>query len=125
MTKRFLAGVLLIVILYTVLCLIASRIYDFDSIKIKSIIFSGIISTVNIVAAFFLIKSSMGKSAAAFNKAFLSGMAIKFFLLLMLIFLVMKFSEIHQFVFLLTLFLLYFIFQFWEIIILNKNLRQG
>jgi hypothetical protein len=52
-------------------------------------------------------------------------MGIRFAVLIMIIFLLIKFVNIHQIGFLVSLFLLYFIFQFWELIIINKFLNKG
>jgi hypothetical protein len=125
MTKVFYLGIFIILTIYTTASYIITISYGFGPIKINSIIWSGVISTINIIAAFLIVRFTFDKNASAFNKIFLSSMTIRFFVLLAAIFIILKFVNVHQFTFLLTLFLLYSIFQFWEVYILNKNLKRG
>jgi len=125
MAKVFYLGIFTILSIYSIASYIISSYFEFGPVKINSIVWSGTITTINIVAAFLVVKFTIDKNAAVFNKIFLTSMAIRFLILVGLIFVVLKFVNVHQFTFLLTLFLLYSIFQFWEVIILNKNLNKG
>ena len=62
---------------------------------------------------------------ANFNKVFLGSMGARFAGLTAIIFIIIKFVNIHRIGFLVSLFLLYFIFQFWEVIVVNKYLDKG
>lgn len=125
MTKKFILGVLIILIIYIVGCIILSAMLNFKRIEINSLIYSGILTTANIVSAFFISRLAITQKRRSSQKSFLSGMLIRFLMLMILITLIIKYLEINNLVFLLSLFLLYFAFQFWEVILLNRMIKQG
>ncbi len=125
MMKKFLSGILIILIVYIFAAWGIDRIASLQAGQIQGIIFSGIIATFNIVAAFVIILWVVKKDARAFGKAFLTGIAARMFMLLTVIFLVIKFSRADHLAFLTSLFILYFLYQIWELIVVNNNFKQG
>ncbi len=125
MAKVFFVGVLIILTLYIITAFFLVSIYDFEINIIQSLIISPIITTVNISFAFWIIRRVYYKKGRDFNKVFLGSMGARFAGLMAIIFIIIKFVNIHQIGFLVSLFLLYFIFQFWEIIVINKYLDKG
>ena len=125
MAKLFFIGVIIILTLYIITAVSLVLIYDFDQTIIKSLILSPIITTANISLAFWIIIRISGRKGADFNKVFLGSMGARFAGLAAIIFIVIKLLNIHKIGFLVSLFLLYFIFQFWEVIVVNKYLDKG
>lgn len=125
MAKVFFIGVLIILTLYIITAFFLVSIYDFKFNVISSLIISPIITTANISFAFWIIRRVYDRKRTDFNKVFLGSMGARFAALTAIIFIVIKFVNIHQIGFLVSLFLLYFIFQFWEIIVVNKYLDKG
>lgn len=125
MAKKFFIGVFIILIIYILAVISLNNIFDYGRTIVISFLISAIITTTNISLAFLIIMRIQNKEGADFNKFFLGSMGTRFAGLAVIIFLIIKFANIHQFGFLVSLFLLYFIFQFWEAIIINKYLNKG
>ena len=125
MAKKFFTGIFIILIIYILAVLSICNIFDYGRIIVISFLISAIITTANISLAFLVIMYIQNKEGADFNKFFLGSMGARFIGLAVIIFLIKKFTNIHQIGFLVSLFLLYFIFQFWEVIIVNKYLDKG
>jgi hypothetical protein len=125
MAKTFFLGIFIILIIYFLTVISLCNIFDFNQNIEISFLISAILATANISLAFMIILRIKGKKGADFNKIFLGSMGVRFVGLLIIIFLLIKFANIHQIGFLVSLFLLYFIFQFWEIIIINKYFDKG
>jgi hypothetical protein len=123
--RIFFTGVFIILLIFIGVVWLLSDYFHYNSIIINSLIISGIITVTNIVVAFLIVKYSIKKSIDTFNKAFLISMGVRFIVLLGVIFVILKFAEVHQLAFLVSLFLLYFTFQFWELIVINKYLEKG
>lgn len=125
MQKNFFLGLGAILIVYILAGSGISKAASFNPDQILSLCISGIIATVNIVIAFLVVKLSMHKEQDVFTKIFLSGMVIRLLGLLAVIFLVLKYSRVDHFVFIGSLFILYFIYQVWEVLMLNSKNKQG
>jgi hypothetical protein len=125
MAKVFFIGVFIILTLYIITAVFLVSIYDYENNSIQSLIISPIITTANISLAFWIISRVYNRKGMDFNKVFLSSMGARFLGLTAIILIIIKFVNINQFVFLVSLFLLYFIFQFWEVIVVNKYLDKG
>ncbi len=97
---------------------------QFGQEKIKSLLYSGIIGTINIVAAFFTIKLTIEKEDKTFMKTFFGGMGIRVLILIAVIISIIKFLDIDQFTFILSLLILYVLYQIWEIWLINSYLRK-
>jgi len=123
--RIFFTGVFIILLIFVGVVWLLSDYFHYNSIIFNSFVISGIITVINIVVAFLIVKYSIKKSVDTFNKAFLVSMGARFMVLLGVIFVILKFAEVHQLAFLVSLFLLYFIFQFWEMIVINKYLDKG
>ena len=125
MAKKFFLGILIILFLYIITVVSLYCVFDFEQNIIISFLISAILTTTNISLAFLIIFRIKNKRGIEFNKFFLGSMGVRFVGLITIIFLLIKFANIHQIGFLVSLFLLYFIFQFWEIIIINKYMDKG
>lgn len=125
MRSRFLGGIFTILVFYIITCLFITRFLHLESSQNKGLIISGILATLNIVAAFFIIALSINKDFPKFTRVFLIGIIARLAGMLTVIFIIFKFMNVDHFVFIFSLFILYFIYQLWELIIINKHLKQG
>ena len=121
---KFLIGVLVILLIYGISSWGFAVILQFNEKKITSLWISGIINTVNIVFAFFVIRFTIEKEAKKFMKTFFSGMGIRIMALLAIILLMLQKNYIEQFTFIISFFILYILFQMWEIWMINSHLRK-
>ncbi len=119
MVKKFFIGVAVILAVYATVAWGIVTVADFGPGKIKGLYFSGILATINVVVAFVILKLSMPKDQKTFAKIFLSGMVVRLLGLLIAIFLIFKYSDADHFVFIGSLFILYFMYQIWEVLTLN------
>ena len=124
MTKNFLLGIFAVAAAYVIGAWSFSAVLGFDNIKNLSLVYSGILATLNIIAAYLLIKFSIDKGQKEFGKIFITGMVIRVFLMLLFIFLIIKNCPVDNFVFIISLFILYFIYQIWEVVFLNSNFKM-
>ncbi len=122
--KTFFLGVLVIIGAYAVVCWQLSSHLHFDASKIRSLWISGIIATLNIVAAFFTVKYTINKAENLFFKTFFGGMGVRVLILLGLIISIIKFVDVNQFTFIFSLLILYVLYQIWEIWLINSYLRK-
>ena len=125
MARKFFIGVFAILVSFIVITCLLDSIFDFKNIIIRAFILSAALTTANISLAFFIIIKLKNNDRINFSKIFLGSMAGRFAGLMLVIFMIIKFVNIHRIGFLVSLFLLYFIFQFWEVIIVNKYLDKG
>jgi len=124
MTKKFLAGIFAVLAVYIIGAWGISAVSGFGKIENLSLVYSGILATLNIIAAYFLIKISINKGRKEFGKIFITGMVIRLFLMLLFIFIILKNCPVDNFVFIISLFILYFIYQIWEVVFLNSNFKM-
>jgi len=125
MAGKFFIGIIVILTLYTLIITVLNMIADLQKNLLNAFIISGALTTLNIIGAFLIIMRIRNKKSDEFNKYFLGSMGLRFFGLVAVIFLIIKYANIHQIGFLVSLFLLYFSFQFWEAIIVSKYLNEG
>ncbi len=125
MDKKFFIGVAAILIIYIVAAWSIVQLAGFQAEKIKGLYFSGILATINVVMAYVVLKLAMPKDQKTFAKIFLSGMVLRLLGLLILIFMIFKYSDADHFVFIGSLFILYFMYQIWEVLILNNKKNKG
>ncbi len=125
MSRKFFSGVLVILIIYILAAWGMIQIAALNSDQIQGIIYSGIIGTVNIVLAYLIIRIAIYKDQKTFSKIFLGGLVARLLLLFVFIYLILNFSSTDRFVFIGSLFILYFIYQIWEVLILNNNVKRG
>lgn len=123
MAKIFFLGVSGILIVYIISAWGISIAANFNGDQILSLKISGVLATVNVAAAFLIIHFSQAKEQTMFAKIFLSGMVIRLFAMLAFIFAVFKYSSADHFVFIGSLFILYFVYQIWEVLTISKQNR--
>lgn len=122
--KNFFLSVSVIVIAYSALSWLFSALYAFDTTQNTALIVSGILGTVNIVISFIILTVSYDKDIKGFMVNYFGGMGIRLLFLLLTIFLILKFMRIDIFVFILSLFVLYFIFQILEIYYIHSYQKR-
>ena len=121
MVKKFFIGTAAILLFYTLSAWGISVVAGFVKEQNSALFISGIIATLNIVVAFLIIYFSKDKKQSEFAKLFLGGMVIRLLAMLATIFVVFKYSDADHFVFIGSLFILYFLYQIWEVLTLNSK----
>lgn len=121
MAKLFFLGVAGILIVYIASAWGISVAAELNADQILGLKISGVLATMNVVFAYLIIYFSQTKDQSAFAKIFLSGMVVRLFAMLALIFAIFNFSRADHFVFISSLFILYFIYQIWEVLIISKQ----
>lgn len=121
MAKLFFLGVAGILIVYIASAWGISVAAELNADQILGLKISGVLATMNVVFAYLIIYFSQTKDQSAFAKIFLSGMVVRLFAMLALIFAIFNFSRADHFVFIGSLFILYFIYQIWEVLIISKQ----
>ncbi len=122
--KKFLLE--LIGISLVVLFLILIVIYlIFDGNKSSEIIFGFIVSLIIFIFGFFSINWAFKKSLKLFMATVLGGIFVRFALIAVALFLFMRYTDIHILYFILSFFVFYIIYQFYEIRFINMKLSKG
>ncbi len=122
--SRFFAGVIGILLIYAIGSWGFAIILQMGPEKINSLWISGIINTINIVVAFFIIKFTIDKEEKKFMRSFFGGMGLRVLALLAIILFMIQKNYIEQFTFIISFFILYVLFQMWEIWLINSHLRK-
>ncbi len=122
--SKFLIGVLIILGVYAIGGWGFAKLLQFNAQKINSLWIAGIINTLNIVVAFLIIKFTINKEEKQFMKTFFSGMGVRVLILLTIILFFLKKDYIEQFTFIISFFILYVLFQMWEIWSIQSHLRK-
>jgi len=123
MAKFFFLGVTTILAVYIASAWGISILAEFNSDQDLGLKISGASATVNVIIAFLVIYFAQSKDQSVFAKIFLSGMVIRIFALLGFIFIIFNYSRADHFVFIGSLFILYFVYQIWEVLIISKQNR--
>jgi hypothetical protein len=113
--KKIFLSVALIAAIYIALSSVLSYLYQFNSAQNRALVMAGILGTINVVISFIILFVSFDRGIKEFMIRYFGGMAIRVLFLLIIIFLLLKFMIIDIFVFILSLFVLYFVFQALEI----------
>ncbi|HID40183.1 MAG TPA: hypothetical protein EYP36_11815 [Calditrichaeota bacterium] len=121
---KFISGIVVILAFYAGAAWFIGHNYLLDDGDTYALIYSAILATANIIAVFLIIRFTFNKDSKTFNKLFLIGYGIRFLILLGFIFIVLSSGQVNNFTFLTALFILYFIYQIWEIVFLNKHFKQ-
>ncbi len=123
-SRTFFIGLLVVLGIYSLVGWQIAETFNFGVEKIKSLWYSGIIATLNIVAAFFTIKLTIEKEEKTFMKTFFGGMGVRVLIMIVLIVSIIKFLDVDQFTFIISLLILYVLYQIWEIWLINSYLRK-
>lgn len=123
MAKIFFLGVAGILVVYIAAAWGISVLAVYNPDQILGLQISGILATVNVTLAYLVIYFAQSKEQSTFAKIFLSGMVIRLFALLAIIFMIFNYSQADHFVFIGSLFILYFVYQIWEVFIISKQNR--
>lgn len=119
----------IISIFYIVIYLSAFIMYKSGFISelfLYSAIYAGVLNLLNSLSAFFLFKYSFGKSNNIFLIANLGGMGVRLLILLLAVFIFIKFLNIDKYGFILTFFIFYFFLLIFEIYYFkNKVEKKG
>lgn len=85
------------------------------NVQLVSSIYAVLFNIINFVAAIYLFKSSLGKGNNTFLIRNLGGMGLRFIILLVVIFISLKFLNIDRYGFILVFFIFYFVYLILEI----------
>jgi F0F1-type ATP synthase assembly protein I len=106
-------------IIFTIACIITIALLYFfqiiDQLFLNSAIYAILFNIINFVAAVYLFKSSLGKSNNTFLIKNLGGMGLRLIILLLVIFISLKFLNIDRYGFILVFFIFYFVYLILEI----------
>lgn len=122
--RDFFLSVFIVVVLYVGISWVISDLYSFGEEQILAIILSGVLSVINIIISFVIFILSYDEDINGFMKKYFGGMGLRLLFLLLSIFLVLKLMRIDIFVFILSLFVLYFIFQSIEIYFIHNYQKR-
>ena len=103
MVKKFFIGTAVILLFYVLVSWAVSVVADFSKEQ---------------NSALFISKD---RKQSEFAKIFLGGMVLRLLVMLATIFMVFKYSDADHFVFIGSLFILYFLYQIWEVLTLNSK----
>jgi len=101
--------------IYLILVFVLFLSDSITSLSLISSLLGAILSLLNIIIAFLLFRFSYPKSNEKFLKFNLGGMFARVALILIAVFLILKFLSIDEYGFIFTLFVLYFVFLIFEI----------
>jgi hypothetical protein len=89
-------------------------------------VFTGFfLSLVLFIPGFLVLQWAMGKSDKIFLGALSGGMFIRFILIAILIFFIVRFTKLNLFMTMISLFLFYIVCQFYEIRLIAKIMFKG
>lgn len=119
--NNFLLQIFLLVILTFFLAIYPITHY-FPYEVLFSVLLGCLISIINVIAGYYLIKYSIDKSNRVFFKAVIGGMAIRIIIIGISIVILIKIFDVNMFGLVISLFFYYFLFLGMEILFLNKKL---
>ncbi len=122
--KKFfleLVGISLVILL--LILLVVDIIFKQD--KSNEIVLGYLISLIIFVLGFVSINWAFDRSLKTFMGVVLGGMFLRFVLIGVALFLLIRFTRIHILYFVLTFFIFYIIYQFYEIRFINLKLSKG
>ena len=108
-------------IFVSILFLYQIKIISFDFLK--SFIIAGVITYLNFVSGYFFLKFSHKKSDIIFLIMILGGMLLRLFMILLLVFISLKFLDIKTGVFIFVVFFFYVFYLLVEILYLYREKR--
>ena len=109
------------VIFASILLLFQFNIISFDFLK--SFLLAGVITYINFVSGYFFLKFSDKKSDNIFLILILGGMLLRLFMVLLLVFISLKFLDIKTGVFIFVIFFFYVFYLLVEILYLYREKR--
>ena len=102
-----------------ILSLFQLNVISFDFLK--SFIIAGVITYLNFVSGYFFLKFSKNKSDNIFLILVMGGMILRLFMILLLVFISLKFLDIKTGIFIFIIFFFYVFYLFFEILYLYKE----
>ncbi len=114
-------GIILVLVFFAVLTFLWTK-GELNSSLYFPILYGGIITTVNFFLGVLSIKLGINKSAKSFLIFFLGGIVLRLFLLLISVFICLKFLELKGNSFIFSVFIFYFFYLIIEIFyVIYKN----
>ncbi len=123
-TKKFLLQLIGISIVVLFLILVLIFLIAGDN-KFHEIISGYVVSLIIFILGFLSIIWAYNKSLKIFMTTVLGGMFVRFVLIAITLFLFMKYTGIDILYFILSFFIFYIIYQFYEIRFINMKLSKG
>jgi hypothetical protein len=124
MVKSFTGGASVIIVLYATLASVLAVKADYQPAQYQSLIWAGIIAAVNTTAAFLSVILTIKKDQVVFNRVLFAGVSVRLLIMLVVLFMIIRFTRLDQFVFIVAFFILYFLLQGWEMIVINKHVTN-
>jgi hypothetical protein len=113
---------------YVLVSSLVLAIYPALTLASKDIIIAALtglfLSTINIFLGYISIEMARGKSMTVFLKYVLGGMSLRLLFLLVALFFVIKVLQLHLIAFVVSLFLYYIIYLIFEILYIDKKVRE-
>ena len=123
--KIFLSSVLISLFAGVFLLLMLSFFVEISEYNLISFLAGTALALVFVVAGFFTFYFAKNVKQKSFNKIVLVSMITRLVLIAAVIVMILKFLDINQLIFMISLFVWYFIFQIWEVISFNKMIAKG
>lgn len=125
MARKFVSGIVVILVVYVIGSWGLINLLHFSAAQVLSLKISGILATLNVLLAFFVIYFTRKSRQEIFVRFFLATMVVRLLLMLAVVFMVLQLSTADHFIFISSLFVLYFVYQTWELLVLNSYFKKG
>jgi hypothetical protein len=122
--KNLIPVVTLVSILFFIISYILFLSETIDSKTLITILAGGGIPFFNFITGYFSIRISLNQSDSLFLVIFLGGMLLRLFLMLLAVFLVLRFLEILAYTFIFIIFIFYILYLISEIFYINQVKRS-
>ena len=118
--KSFAFRIVISLILGFFFIIIISKFINLSSDVWRALIAGTVCAVIYIMSSFFSFYYAYTLPQTSFNRVFVFSITGRILLLLCIITLIVKFTNLNTLVFLISFFIWYFIFQIWEVISLKK-----
>lgn len=124
MSLKFLGGTAIILFVYAMFCWGLNNIMGQGGEIVKAFVYSGILATIFVLITFFSTVIVSARAKINFIKVFFVTLGIRFVVMLGMIIIILTKVSLDYFTFLVSLFILYFLFQIWEMFVIHRYLNQ-
>lgn len=124
MSLKFFGGMAVILFIYIISCWGLSNIGGQGAEMVKPFIYSGVLATIFVLITFFSVVTISARAKTNFVKVFFVTLGIRFVVMLGMIIIILINISMDHFTFITSLFVLYFVFQMWEVFVIHKYLNQ-
>ncbi len=118
--RSFVLRIALSLILGFFLIIIISKFINLSSDVLRALVAGTACAVIYVMSSFFSFYYASTLNQTSFNWVFVFSITGRILLLLCIITLIVKFTNLNALIFLISFFIWYFIFQIWEVISLKK-----